>query len=101
MINKISDIKIGQEYVILLVREKKLARKCIVKSIINEKISFQSDQTEIYIDLFRKGKWSSSNLLYFQEIGIGETPEEALNNYGRFSYEENIEFSTSFDSVKD
>ncbi len=100
MINKISDIKIGQDYIILLINDKKFARKCIVKAIINETKEFSSDKTEIYVDIFQRGKWYSSNLLYFSEIGIGENKEEALKNYNRFSFENNPNFSRSFEDVK-
>ncbi len=99
MINKISDIKIGQEYVILLASDIKLARKCIVKAIINEVKEFKSKKTEIYVDLFKRGKWSSSNLLNFSEIGIGENKTEALKNYGRFNYEENSKFKSTFQNI--
>lgn len=99
MITKISDIKIGNEYKILLVKEKKYARKCVVKAIINEE-KYNIKKTEIYVDLFEKGKLSSSNLLYFCEIGIGENKEEAFKNYGKFDYEENLNFETCFDNIK-
>lgn len=94
MITKISDIKIGNEYKILLVKEKKNARKCVVKAIINDK-RYNTRKTEIYVDLFVRGKFSSSNLLYFSEIGIGENKEEAFENFGKFDYEENPSFETS------
>lgn len=94
MIAKISDIKIGNEYKILLIKEKKYARKCIVKAIINEE-KHKTRKTEIYVDLFEKGKISSSNLFYFCEIGIGDTKEEAFKNYGQFDYEENPNFETA------
>ena len=96
MINKISDIQIGNEYMILLADDIKLARKCIVKAIINESKEFKSDKTEIYVDLFKRGKWHSSNLLYFSEIGVGDNKEEALKNYGRFNYEENSKFESTY-----
>ena len=96
MINKISDIIIGEEYLILLTDDKKYARKCVVRAIINEK---DFGKTEIYVDLFEQGKWTSSNLLYFCEIGIGKTKKEALKNYGRFDYESNPNFKTSFENL--
>ena len=99
MITKISDIKIGKEYKILLVKEKKYARKCVVKAIINEE-KYSEEKTEIYVDLFEKEKLSSSNLLYFSEIGIGENDEEAFNNYGKFDYEENPTFEICFENIK-
>jgi hypothetical protein len=99
MIRKISDIEIGKEYKILLVNEKKYARKCIVKAIINEE-KHSTRKTEIYVDLFQKGKLSSSNLLYFCEIGIGENNEEAFKNYGEFDYEENPNFETCFENIR-
>ncbi len=100
MINKISDIRIGEEYMILLAEDKNIARKCIVRAIINDQTEFKSGKTEIYVELFKDGKWSSTNLLYFSEIGIGEDAGEALRNYGRFNYEENPGFDSSVEEAK-
>ncbi|MEO1211577.1 MAG: hypothetical protein AAFX78_18885 [Cyanobacteria bacterium J06638_20] len=99
MINKISDIQIGKEYVILLIQDIKFARKCIVRAIINEQKEFKSDKTEISVDLFKDGKWSSTNLLHLSEIGIGIDAEEAFKNFGRFNYEEHIVFDSSIDNA--
>lgn len=100
MINKISDIQVGGDYTILFIKDEKFARPCVVKAIINEREDFHSDKTEIYVDIFNRGKWLSSNLVYFCEIGIGENKKEAIKNYGRFNFEENSEFESSFKNVK-
>lgn len=101
MINKLSDIKIGQEYSILLIKDKRFTRKAIIKAIINEQEQFNSDQTEIYVSLFHRGKLKSTNLFYAKEIGIGENKDEAYNNYGKFDFEENENFERSFEKVKE
>lgn len=98
MINKISDIVIGQEYVILLIDDMRLAKKCTVLGIINESEKFNSDRTEIFVQI--KGRQPSKNLLFFKEIGIGEDKKDSLKNYGKFIFEENSNFSTSFEAVK-
>ena len=83
-----------------MAKDKKLARKCIVRAIINEQKEFNSDKTEIYVELFKNGKWSSTNLLYFSEIGIGNNPDEALKSYGKFNYEENPNFDSNIEEAK-
>ena len=97
MIDKISDIQLGKEYFVLLAKNKNLANRAIVKDIVNEKIKFNSDQTEVVIDILAPKRMMGTKLLYFNEIGIGETKDEALNNYGRFTYEENSSFSSHYD----
>ncbi|MDO8898659.1 MAG: hypothetical protein Q7V19_13500 [Bacteroidales bacterium] len=101
MINKISDLEIGKEYDILLVKDKRLIRKAIVKAIINEKDDLISERTEIYVALYQRGKLKSTNLFYANEFGIGENTNEAYDNYGRFDFEDNDNFETSFEKVKE
>ncbi|MDX5326071.1 MAG: hypothetical protein LPK80_07395 [Bacteroidota bacterium] len=95
MITKISDIEIGKEYYLLLERDKRTAKKTIVHAIVNEKEEFISNKTEILLSIFYGGKEKSTNFLYVKEIGIGETKEEAYENYGKFIFEENDSFLLS------
>jgi len=95
MVNKISDIKIGKEYHIFTVKNKELGRKCIVRAIINERKKFKSNKTEILVDILNRRR-SSTHLFFCSEVGIGETKREAFGNYGRFKYEENPYFKSTY-----
>jgi hypothetical protein len=99
MINKLSDLKVGKEYYILLIKDKKFTKKAIIEAIINEEIEFKTNRTEIYVTLLHRNKFKSTNLFFAKEIGIGENKEEAYNNYGKFDFEENENFEHSFKSV--
>ncbi|MEB2776988.1 hypothetical protein SYJ56_16850 [Algoriphagus sp. D3-2-R+10] len=92
MINKISDLEIGKEYVVLLTKDKRMGKKAVIKALVNQKFEGMSPRTEIEIDLFEGGKLKSSNILYAKEIGFGNDLNEAFSNYGKFDYEENEDF---------
>lgn len=83
-IKKISDLEIGQEYFIAF--GKHYIKKMWLIAIINE----EPDRTELYVE-----NKHGSNLLYFIEIGVGTTRQEARENYGRFNYEYNTQFANS------
>lgn len=101
MINKLSDIQVGKEYDLYVVKAKRLARKAVVHGLINESVEFPpTGKTEIYLSIYRRGKLNSCNLFYASEIGLGETKDEAFRNYGRFRYEENDAFDKSYDEVE-
>lgn len=101
MINKLSDIRVGKEYHLYVVKEKRLARKAVVHGLINETVAFPPNgKTEIYLSIYRRGRLNSCNLFYASEIGLGETKEEAFRNYGRVRHEENDAFDNSYDEVE-
>ncbi len=91
MINKISDIEIGKEYYILFIDSIKFAKKCIVRSIINESVEFKSKETELLIDVYKNNS-KFRNRVKINSIGIGSDKNEALKNYQRFKYEFNEDF---------
>ncbi len=96
-INKISDLKVGEDYYLCFIKEAKFAKKCRLIGIINENCEHPDNgRTELYLKLLR-----STNLVYCEEIGIGETKIEAKNNYGKFKYEQNDNFSNSFKKVSE
>lgn len=88
MINKISDLSIGQTYYLCFIKNEKFANKVKLLAIINETESFVSNKTEIYVELYERNKLVSNNLFYAQEVGIGNTKLEAKNNYAKFKYEQ-------------
>lgn len=96
-ITKISDLVVGQYYYLCFTKGAK-PKKSQILAIINETAGF----TEIYALIkFPKNLGSmSTNLLYACEIGLGNTEQEAKDNYGKFNFEENPNFSTSFESVR-
>lgn len=101
MINRLSDIKLGQQYNLCVVKDRRRARTAVVHGIINEEVAFPPNgKTEIYLSIFQQGKWKSSNLFYASEIGLGETKEEAYRNYGRFRFEEHESFNKSIAEVE-
>jgi hypothetical protein len=89
-IKKISDLKPGNEYWMCFVRSATISRHCKLIAIINEKKT-PYGLTELYLE-FRE----STNLVFCEEIGIGNTRMEAKRNYGKFRYEEDPSFSDSF-----
>lgn len=96
-IEKISDLEVGRDYFVCLVKDARFARKCKLIAIINENQEFPNNfKTELYLE-FRK----SSNLVYCQDIGIGNTKIEAKSNYSKFKYEANKSFSNSYNRVKE
>jgi len=88
---KISDILIGDIYYLSM--QPDIILKGIPIAIINE---FNGD-TELY---YRNLQEKSTHLVHFYEIGIGKTKQEAVDNYGKFKYEENLFFETSIDLVQ-
>lgn len=88
MIKSISDIQIGKQYLLLLSTSKRRPRTCIVKSIFNDPQFENVKKTEILVDIYKKDKWERTNLYFMAEIGIGNTVNEAHENYGKFKYEE-------------
>ena len=90
-INKISDLQVGSEYYIAF--GETFIKKMKLLGIINEE-EIESNETELYV-----GDKDGTNLLYFSEIGIGTTRQEAKRNYGKFQYENNPNFSNSFKEV--
>lgn len=101
MINKLSDIRVGKEYDLFVIKDKRLARKAVVHALINETEEFPpTGKTEIYLSIYQRGTWKSSNLFYASEIGLGEGKDEAYQNYGRFGYEANHTFDSSFEQVE-
>ncbi len=96
-ITKISDLVVGEYYYLCFVKGAK-PKKSQLLAIINE----TGGITEIYalIKFPKNSGTMSTNLLYAREIGLGNTEQEAKDNYGKFDFEENPNFSTSFESVK-
>ena len=94
-INKISDIKLNKEYYLLLTKDKRMAKKCLIKMIGNDK-RYDGDKTEVLYEKFdnsQKRSFIGAGILNFTQLGIGETIEEAYVNFGRFKYEDHPDFS--------
>jgi hypothetical protein len=92
---KISDLIIGKEYFVCLVQDARFAKKYKLLAIINDKDNGDKKKTELHIE-HSKG----TNILFFHEIGIGRTKMEAKNNFGKFLYEDNPSFSSSYSDVR-
>lgn len=102
MINKPSDIIIGREYCFYLVKDRRKKRHAIVHALINENEAYPDvKRTEAYVTIFYGRDRVTENLLFLSEFGIGETHEEAYQNYGRFKHEENPNFETSAKRVEE
>ena len=78
MIKKISDLILGAFFE----KDLSLSRQVIVKALINEQEKFISDKTEILLETTYPRKKLAPTYSIVSEIGIEETKEEALNNYG-------------------
>lgn len=89
IICKLSDLKVNNVYI--LTWGKTLYEKVKLLAIINQLEGY----TEIYIETKR-----GTNIPYSIEIGIGETKEQARNNYGKIKYESNENFYKSFTEAK-
>ncbi|MGV9013435.1 MAG: hypothetical protein ACOH13_12650 [Flavobacteriales bacterium] len=101
MINQLSDIKIGQQYHLFVLKDGRRSCTAVVHGIINEEVDFPpTGKTEIYLSIYQKGKWKSLNLFYASEIGLGETKEEAYQNYGRFRFDAHESFDKSRATVE-
>ncbi len=78
-IKNLIDLKIGQEYFFSF------------GEIINTKGVFlgmiyepeRSNVREMYFAQIRYKKWTNTNLVYLNEIGVGNTIKEAKANYGK------------------
>lgn len=93
MVNKLSDLKIGETYFMCFMPERKYAKEAVLISIINEQIEFNSEDTELYVSVKRSNRITSFHLVYACEIGIGSTKKESVMNYGRFK-KENVEWES-------
>lgn len=82
-IEKLSDLEVGKNYFFCFVRDKRFIRPCKLLAIINE----YPGQTELYLENTLE-RFIGTNLVFSQEIGIGSTEQEAVDNYGRFYFEE-------------
>lgn len=94
MINKISDIIVGREYFICLLKVPSKSKKVKVIGIVND-TSYSEKRTEIVFEIYSGDSWLSTHIAYFKEIGIGEDRNECVQNYGKFEFEENLLFSDS------
>lgn len=102
MINKLSDIRIGKEYNLFVIKDRRMVRKAVVHGLINEEVEFPPNgKTEIYLSIYQRGRWKSTNLFYACEIGLGDSKEEAYLNYGRFKFEANEQFDKSLQVVEE
>lgn len=96
-IKKLSDLKMNQEYFVVLVENGK-ASKALLCGIVNEFPNVK--ETELYLR-FVKPNPVVTGIYRADTIGIGETPEEAKENYGAFTYEDHPGFFTSLDALKE
>ena len=86
MIKKLSDLSIGETYYLCIVKDSKLAKKAKLLAFVNEKVKFDSEKTELYLDVTKTDKVAPLKHLYYaHEIGIGTTKLEAENNFGKFN----------------
>jgi hypothetical protein len=79
-ITSVKDLIPGQEYFIFW--GGRLIRKCVFLAIVQE-----YELQQILIADLQRGKWTSTNLPYVFEIGIGKSKAEAVANYGALKSE--------------
>lgn len=82
-IEKLSDLVVGENYFFCFVQDGRFAKPCKLLAIVNE----EPGRTELYLEN-TSDRYIGTNLVYAQEIGIGYTKQEAVENYGEFTFEE-------------